>query len=523
MPGIQFKNPKRVFSQEGEYEAFNSRISNLEANVYKITYYEIVSGTSGTLTVPTGATINEGEFGLSGNAILSKVNSSNKPTYESPTDALGANVTASLDLGGNWVTSGVYTDSQVALIYSLDIDGLDYHNLDNFYIIESVRLEDKTGRLPTGGNPGDIIIKNSSTDYDVRWDVNFTSNLKHEVKAGVAINKGQAVYVSSANGTNMIVSLADNTAEATSSKTMGLVAQDMLLNDIGYVVTEGLLAGLNTNSATAGDPVWLGQNGDLLFGLANKPYAPKHMVFIGIVTRKNANNGEIFVKVQNGFELDELHNVDLHTTVPVNGDVLGFDGTLWVNKTVATWLGYTPVPQTRTITINGVTKDLTANQDWIIGSTTGVRTPYTFTATAGQTTFTTVGYTVGQIDVYYNGARLLPSEYTATDGSTIVFGTGLIAGDLVEVVIWNALEVAALNSFEYFNQNLKSYPSALNYTGNVLNSRVYTLPTGTITKTYNRTGTQLTSVVLSGDIPSTIATTKTFTYTGTNLTSVTYS
>lgn len=169
------------------------------------------------------------------------------------------------------------------------------------------------------------------------------SSVKHQVKAAVAINKGQAVYVSSADGTNMIVSLASNTSEATSSKTMGLLDATVAINGFANVVTEGLLAGLDTTGAiTAGDPVWLGTGGNLIYGLANKPYAPAHLVFIGIVTRINANNGEIFVKVQNGFELNEIHDVDLKTTVPVNGHILGFDGTLWVNKTIAGWLGYTP-------------------------------------------------------------------------------------------------------------------------------------------------------------------------------------
>ena len=171
----------------------------------------------------------------------------------------------------------------------------------------------------------------------------YTSTLKHTVKAGVAITKGQAVYVTSADGTNMIVGLASNATEATSSKTMGLVDTTVAVNGFTSVITEGLLAGLNTSAAeTAGEPVWLGVNGNLIFGLANKPYAPAHLVFIGIVTRVNVNNGEIFVKVQNGFELKEIHDVDLITVVPVNGEILGFNGTLWVNKTIAAWLGYTP-------------------------------------------------------------------------------------------------------------------------------------------------------------------------------------
>jgi hypothetical protein len=103
----------------------------------------------------------------------------------------------------------------------------------------------------------------------------------------------------------------------------------------------------------------------LIYGLANKPYAPAHLVFIGIVTKVSAGNGEIFVKVQNGFELKEIHDVDIITTTPINGHVLGFDGTLWVNKTVAGWLGFTPVTNARTISTTAPLSgggDLTANR-----------------------------------------------------------------------------------------------------------------------------------------------------------------
>jgi hypothetical protein len=197
----------------------------------------------------------------------------------------------------------------------------------------------------------------------------FTSTVKHAVKAGVALTKGQAVYVTGADGTNMIVGKASNASEATSSKTMGLIESNLSQNGQGVVITEGLLAGLDTTGATnAGDPVWLGVDGNLIYGLTNKPYAPAHLVFIGIVTRINANNGEIFVKVQNGFELREIHDVDLITTTPINGHILGYNGTLWVNKTIAGWLGYTPVTNARTLTINGTSYDLSADRSWTINS-----------------------------------------------------------------------------------------------------------------------------------------------------------
>ena len=179
---------------------------------------------------------------------------------------------------------------------------------------------------------GDALILNKPTSLP-------SSVLKHTVKYGVALTIGQAVYVSSADGTNMIVSKADYSTESTSSKTLGLVTLTGALNFQGEVVTEGLLAGLDTSMATIGDTVWLGDDGNLLYGLANKPVAPNHMVFIGIVTRVNSNNGEIFVKVQNGFELQEIHNVLIQSLV--DKDVIYWDNatSLWKNGTAKSVLG----------------------------------------------------------------------------------------------------------------------------------------------------------------------------------------
>ena len=180
-----------------------------------------------------------------------------------------------------------------------------------------------------------------------------TGTVRHQVKAGVPITKGQAVYVTSADGTNMIVGLASNASESTSSKTMGLLDATVSTNDFANIVTEGLLTGLDTTGANAaGDPVWLGTGGNLIYGLVNKPYAPNHLVFIGIVTRRNANNGEIFVKVQNGFELDELHNVDARN--PNNNDGIFYNSTtqLWEHKQIS---AIAPTPTLSQVTTAGNT------------------------------------------------------------------------------------------------------------------------------------------------------------------------
>jgi hypothetical protein len=138
---------KRLFTQAGSGGGSDptlaGRVTALENNEYKITYYEIVSGASGTLTIPTNTTINAGEFGLSGNAILSKINGSNKVTFETPLTAGGAPVTVTLNTGtGAWTASGVYTDSNVAVIYSLRVSALYLSNLTYDNIIESEELDD---------------------------------------------------------------------------------------------------------------------------------------------------------------------------------------------------------------------------------------------------------------------------------------------------------------------------------------------------------------------------------------------
>ena len=69
----------------------------------------------------------------------------------------------------------------------------------------------------------------------------------------------------------------------------------------------------------------------------------------------------------------------------------------------------------------------------------------TFTATAGQTVFT-VNYTVDKLNVYLNGILLDPSDYTATNGTSITLDTGAAVNDLVNVITYTTLAVGNLDS-----------------------------------------------------------------------------
>lgn len=220
-------------------------------------------------------------------------------------------------------------------------------NIDIFPTVEEVSITIEpnltTINVNTVTSSGAVTSVNGMTG-DVTIPTISTSIIKQEVKLSESINKGQAVYISSANGTNIIVSKASNASEATSSKTLGLLETTGATNAIVNVITDGLLGTLDTSSATIGDPVWLGTSGNLIFGLSSKPVAPAHLVYIGVVSRVHATNGEILVKVQNGFEMNEIHDFsDVSYATPIDTDSLmikDVTNSLWKRLTFANFKTY---------------------------------------------------------------------------------------------------------------------------------------------------------------------------------------
>jgi hypothetical protein len=163
------------------------------------------------------------------------------------------------------------------------------------------------------------------------------------------ITKGQAVYMFSATGDRVSVKLANNTGDATSAKTFGLAAENITAGGTGMIICQGVLDGLNLGSYTAGDSVYLGATAGAL--TATKPYAPNHLVYIGTVERANNGNGQIYVRVQNGYELDELHNVSAQN--PSNGQVLIYNEStsLWTKNTITAGTGISVTNGAGSITI----------------------------------------------------------------------------------------------------------------------------------------------------------------------------
>jgi hypothetical protein len=170
------------------------------------------------------------------------------------------------------------------------------------------------------------------------------------------LNKGEVVYLFGASGNRAEVKRASNVGDPTSAKTMGIVAESIAANQVGFIVTQGVLDGLSLGSPyVSGDSIYLGTTPGTFTRV--KPTQPDHIVFIGVVERANAGNGQIYIKPQNGFELEELHDV-LVTSVQNNQAILWNSAvTLWTNSTLTVG------------TISGLSSDLSGK----VGSvTTGI-------------------------------------------------------------------------------------------------------------------------------------------------------
>ena len=218
-----------------------------------------------------------------------------------------------------------------------------------------------------------------------------TTTLKCLVRniTGATIPKRSVVYINGASGNRPTINYAQADGESTSSKTFGLTESDILHNGVGYVVVEGQLQNVDTSMFIEGQLLYLSPTtpGGVT---TTKPSAPQHLVFIGYVVRAHPTEGIIEVKIQNGFELQELHNVAINGAA--DGQALVYEGAtgLWKNQNVV-------VPPSNVYTVEYFT--LTSAQ-----------------ATSGSVTlsYTPTSPEVVTLDVISGSAQVYGEDYSVT-------------------------------------------------------------------------------------------------------------
>lgn len=233
-----------------------------------------------------------------------------------------------------------------------------------------------------------------------------------------AITRGQAVYLYQAQGNRATVKLASNLGDATSAKTLGLVAQNSIgANQTGFIITQGVVSKINTSAFAEGATLYLGATAGTL--TSTKPKAPNHLVYIGVVERSNAGNGQIYVRPQNGYELDEIHDVLI--TNPTNGQVLTYNGTthLWENEDAT---GGVTSFNTRTGAVTLLNIDVTGALGFTPVSTTGSGASGTWSISISGNAATVSN------GIYTTGTYNNPSWLTGLSASKITGTLGLANG-----------------------------------------------------------------------------------------------
>lgn len=148
---------------------------------------------------------------------------------------------------------------------------------------------------------------------------------------GSQINEGQVVKITGSQGQRVTVALAQANNDGNSATILGMATENIANNSSGFVTTQGIVNNVNTLGFADGTIVYLSPTTPGGF-TSTKPVAPNHLVLVGyIVKGGSGGGGSVFIHPQNGYELNELHDV-LITSV-ANNNLLRYNSAVpaWVN------------------------------------------------------------------------------------------------------------------------------------------------------------------------------------------------
>jgi hypothetical protein len=201
-------------------------------------------------------------------------------------------------------------------------DGTSHSNVrqDNFVAtVPPVETNDDTEGYDVGSKwwVGDLkklfVCFDPETDSAV-WKL-ISSNGLVTNKTGGTLGQLYVVQPDTPQGNSPTVKLAKADTEADSSDTIGVILEDIADNAKGYILDNANIYNCDSTGATFGE-VW--NDGELLWLSATtagymtktKPAAPNHAVIIGTVINSHLTEGIIQIKIYNGWETYELHDVN---------------------------------------------------------------------------------------------------------------------------------------------------------------------------------------------------------------------
>ena len=365
--------------------------------------------------------------------------STNTPTLASSTGTNGYYYIVAT--AGSTNLNGI-TDWQVG--DWLMFNGTVWQKIDQSETLQFVTSADSSITVTTTGSTADLAVYTAPR---------LISQVRNET--GATLTKGTVVYISGASGNKATVSKAIATSDSTSAQTFALIFADISNNQNGYAILAGDLSGLDTSAFANGTQLYLSSTTAGTY-TSTKQYAPNHLVYIGVVTRSHVNQGSIEVRIQNGYEMDELHNVSAQT--PSNGHVLIWNAStsLWESHaiTAGTGIGVSNGAGSITVSNSGVTSAVAGTGISVSGSTgavtitnsapdqtvaltagTGISTSgtypnFTITNSAPDQTVALTGAGTTSITGTYPNFTITSNDAYSGTVTSITAGTGLTGGTI---------------------------------------------------------------------------------------------
>lgn len=277
-----------VVPSGGSDPALEARVTALENNIYEVTYKETIdisSSTAGSITIPTGAVLDETEF--PGNSILS-TETAGQPDYETPYKN-GVAITANLDSSGNYLASDTF-DDPVTLVFRLRVTGITISNLDNDNVIEFWRNNDGIGSV---GEPNIRVIKDlNDLPVPVAGVITLSESNVTYIVSGMVMLGANRIEVTGDNvsfkGNNVSADGFFSTTTGTViTANSGLVMSDMFLSSL---TSSGLL-----NVTGTGTEVVLLQKMSFVGGLLQVSATDLRVVAINLcIFQDGVNSIEVF-------------------------------------------------------------------------------------------------------------------------------------------------------------------------------------------------------------------------------------
>ena len=158
--------------------------------------------------------------------------------------------------------------------------------------------------------------------------------------SGATIAKGSIVYINGAVSGVPRITKAQGNNDTNSARTIGVVKADIADGANGFVIIEGELQNVSTADSIgiigAGIQLYLSPTTPGAF-TRTKPSAPNHLVYVGVVVTASTGanlDGKILVGIQNGYELNEIHDVSITTPAAKQVIKRNAGNTLWINEAI---------------------------------------------------------------------------------------------------------------------------------------------------------------------------------------------